>query len=612
VKLIEEKKGLVVQENNMEDFLTNEIIKAYKEQYKDDISGTNIVFPSKFGSDFMSPIAFAVADSIFGTNTSINERRERVANELISKIIQSKEFIESGITVEQKNGYINFFFSKKFLVESVGKIDEKFGTSDSLSGKKIMVEYTDPNPFKDLHIGHLMTNTVGESLARLFIASGAETKKVCYQGDVGMHVAKAVWWFSKHGVAQMEKGGGTLLDTEAIISGEAYVAGNAAYETDEEAKKEILEVNKRIYNIDPLKTYPKYSVEDIYIRERKESLEYFDYMYEKLNTTFDHYFFESETAEIGKKKVEEGLTRGIFEVGERGAVVYPESRSGIHTRVFINSEGLPTYEAKELGLAFAKRERVPVRQHAWSPAHEYISYDFDKTISVTGNEINDYFRVVLSALREIDEELASKVKHISHGMLRLPSGKMSSRTGDIVTAKSLIEEVKTKILEKMGDRDIEKKDLIARIIAIGAIKFSILRQAPGKDIIFDFDKSLSFEGDSGPYLQYTVVRARSVLEKATAAGIKAATKGGESEVGEVERMLMRFPKIVERAREEYSPQHIVTYLLELASLFNSYYAENRIVDAGGSAPYRVALTKAVAITIENGLNLLGIKVPAKM
>jgi len=542
-------------------------------------------FPQFFEhGDFMTNVALVLAKK---ENKNPKELAEHFKSKLEEVGLSGIEKIEVA-----GPGFINFFLSKEFLAQSIGAIDKNFGTNGSLRGKKIMVEYTDPNPFKEFHIGHLMTNTIGESLARLFIANGAETKKVCYQGDVGLHVAKSIWFLNK---------GAKVTGSFTAI----YAEGHKAYEEDEHAKKEIIEINKKIYSKSDI------NLNKLYQDGRVTSLGFFEFMYQKLGTKFDHYFFESETAETGKKIVEENLVKGIFEVGERGAIVYPESRSGIHTRVFINSEGIPTYEAKELGLAFAKRDKVPIRENAWSEPKEYITYPFDKTISVTGNEINDYFKVILSALREIDEPLAEKVKHISHGMLRVPSGKMSSRTGKVVTAESLIAETKEKILEKMVGRAIEDKDAIAEIIAISAIKFSILRQAPGKDIIFDFDKSLSFEGDSGPYIQYTVVRAQSVLTKAKEAGITASVEKPGA-VGEVERMLIRYPKIVERAREEYAPQHIVTYLLELASAFNSFYAREKIIEGGEFAPYRVALTEAVATVVTNGLGLLGIKVPEKM
>ena len=221
--------------------------------------------------------------------------------------------------------------------------------------------------------------------------------------------------------------------------------------------------------------------------------------------------------------------------------------------------------------------------------------------------------------------------HLSHGMLKLPEGKMSSRTGNIITAESLIGEVEEKILEKIKDPTSlkattgrgsefskEEKNEIAEIVAIGAIKYSILRQAIGGDIIFDFDKSLSFEGDSGPYLQYSYVRARSVLEKSEILNSKSETKAEIKtpenwEITEVEKLLYRFPEVVERAGKEYAPHYLVTYLIELASSFNSFYAKEKILDESDpSSLYKIAITQAVAHALQNGLHLLGIKVPERM
>jgi len=262
----------------------------------------------------------------------------------------------------------------------------------------------------------------------------------------------------------------------------------------------------------------------------------------------------------------------------------------------VNSEGLPTYEAKDLALAKIKNER----------------YDYEKSIVITANEQKEYYKVVLEAMKQIYPELAKKTKHISHGILRLSSGKMSSRTGLVITSESLIGEVKTKVLDKMKDADIMDKDGVAEQIAVGAIKYSILKQSAGKDIVFDFDKSISFEGDSGPYLQYAHARASSVLEKARRQNIKSDTKEAVAETTELEKLLYRFPEVVERANNEFEPHYITTYLTELAGVFNSFYSREKIVEESGSSPYKIALTEVFKITIKNGLWLLGIKAPENM
>ncbi len=495
-------------------------------------------------------------------------------------------------------GFVNFYLKPEFFVEQVKEILEKkddFGKNNHCAGMRTMVEYTDPNPFKEFHIGHLMSNAIGESIARIIEFHGAEVKRACYQGDVGLHVAKAIFGYRKYG-------GATIADW-----GKAYAYGSEHYEIDENAKAEINELNTQIFEQSDSR------INKIYQTGKKVSLEHFENLYKILGTTFDYYFFESETGVLGKKLVEENLGK-VFEKSE-GAVVFPESKSGLHTRVFLNSQGLPTYEAKELGLAKIKYEKYP--------------YDF--SVAITGNEVNEYFKVLLKAMEFVFPELAKKAKHLSHGMLRLPTGKMSSRKGDVITGEGLIERVKEMVREKIKDREfgMEERERVAKAVAIGAIKYSILRQHVGGDIIFDFEKSISFEGDSGPYLQYSYARAMSVLRKSTSS-VPTKSVGTPpsreewtktdtrcwglqtSGVGLLERLLCRFPEIVERAGKEYAPHYLATYLIDIAGAFNNWYAQNRILNAGDETPYRLALTAAFAQVLKNGLWLLGIAAPEKM
>lgn len=485
-------------------------------------------------------------------------------------------------------GFINFTLAPEFFATEIEKAireKETYGKGNVEAGKKVMVEYTDPNPFKELHIGHVMSNVIGESIAHLFDFQGAEVKRASYHGDVGLHVAKALWAYQK-------KGDG---DMKYLVSGKAYADGNHAYEEDEEAKKEITEINKKIYErSDP-------SINEAYDAGRKESFGSFYAYLEKLGTQFDLKFYESEAGPIGKRLVEQNIGN-VFEESE-GAVVFPEEKSGIHTRVFLNSQRLPTYEAKELGLAKMKAEQFP----------------YDKSVVVTGNEINDYFRVLLRAMSFLMPELAEKTYHVSHGMLRLPSGKMSSRTGTVVTAEDLFGKVEEVIEERMKERDYsdDEKARIAWEVAVAAVKYSIVRQAPGADIIFDFNKSISLEGDSGPYIQYAAVRAGAVLAKGKESGLVPdagrAARPADEPLSTVERLIPRFPEVALRAARELAPHYVATYLIELAGAFNSYYAHTPIVEKGNPAAlYRLALTQAVCAVLSSGLNLLGIKTPEKM
>ncbi len=312
-------------------------------------------------------------------------------------------------------------------------------------------------------------------------------------------------------------------------------------------------------------------------------------------------FFESEVADTGIKIVEDGLKKGIFEKGEKGAIIFKGEKFGLHTRVFINSEGLPTYEAKDLAL----------------PELKYKYFKYDKSIIITASEQNTYFDVMLTALKQINNQLAEKTKHIGHGMMRLPEGKMSSRTGKVVTAEFLLNEVEKLVAEKIEGRDLldkEKKEIIEKV-AIGALKYSILKQSIGSDIVYDFEKSISFEGDSGPYLQYSYARAQSVLRKAKAEKIKSDPnlQIHPNNPNNLEKMMHQFPEIVEKSGREYEPHFILLYLTELAREFNNYYANNKIVDKNDEfSSYKVALTEAFSIIMKNGLRILGISVLDRM
>jgi arginyl-tRNA synthetase len=515
----------------------------------------------------------------YSTNISLVLAKKEKQNpkELAEKILKNLDQPKEVEKVEVAGaGFINFHLTKEFFANNLNDaIKEDFGKNESLKGKKIILEYTDPNPFKIFHIGHLMPNVVGESLARLAEYTGAKVNRISYQGDVGLHVAQAIWGLRKEGLNPHD-----IHDLDR-----AYVLGRKESENN---KEEVIALNKKIFE------KSNDDVNDIYDKGKKASLEYFEEMYKILGTKFDHYLFESETGNYGKEVIAKNTN--VFEESD-GATIFKGENYGLHTRVFINSEGLPTYEAKELGLAQAKAELFP----------------YDLSLIVTGNEQNSYFDVVIEAMKLVykKEEYGEKTFHIGHGLLMLPTGKMSSSKGAI-PAENLIREIKDKVMELMEEREIENKEEIAEIVTVAAIKYSILKQGIGKNIIFDFDKAVSFEGDSGPYLQYTYVRAKSVLEIAKQKGIKANLGVGHlsGEVGELERMVYRFPEVVERAWEEKGPQLVVKFLIDLAGAFNSFYAQEKIAEKGGE--YKILLTEATMNTLKNGLYLLGIKVPDKM
>jgi arginyl-tRNA synthetase len=475
-------------------------------------------------------------------------------------------------------GFINFHLDRSVFTTALetARTDNMWGASESQKGKRVMVEYTDPNPFKEFHIGHLMSNAIGESIARLMEYTGATVKRANYQGDVGPHVAKAIWGMQK-----------LAFDPHHPIRlGEAYAAGAKAYEEGTEAKKEINAINAKVYDRSDA------AINMLYDAGRKQSLAEFERLYALLGTTFDFYFFESETAPRGMHIIQEHPE--IFEESD-GARVYRGEKVGLHTRVFLTARGLPTYEAKDLGLAELKAETWP----------------FDLSITITAHEQAEYFKVVLAAMREIFPDIAPKISHVSHGMMRLPSGKMSSRTGDVITGSSLLADLSEAALERAKESRADDAGQLANDIAVAAVKYQILKQASGRDMIFEEERALSLEGDSGPYLQYAHARACQILERAKAQSVSPRIDD-TAEPTDLTRFLNRFPEIVAYAAEKREPHIVASYALELASAFNSWYANVQVLDGTAGAAHKVAVTDAVRATLRNGLWLLGIPAPERM
>ena len=537
------------------------------------------------------------AAMIVAKNEGINPGE--VASEMIKKLQSDERLKEIVEKIEVAGpGFINFTLKDKYLAGEVGTINtekENYGRNLRWNEQRVMVEFTDPNPFKQFHIGHLMSNAIGESLSRLISFAGAKVKRACYQGDVGMHVAKSVWGIRellKEGNKKIEDIGELSLEDRIAFLGRGYALGAKGFAEEDKVKAEINGLNKIIYE------RSEAGVNNIYDIGKKWSLEYFEVIYKKLGTKFDYYFFESQAGSFGLDLVKEHIEEGIFEESE-GAVVFKGEKYGLHTRVFINSMGLPTYEAKELGLAKTK----------------YELYPYDKSVIVTGNEINAYFQVLLKVMSLIYPDLAVKTIHIGHGMLNLRSGKMSSRTGNVVTGDSLLEDVSSEIMKKMEEsgkvKDIENVDSVVNAVAVSAIKYSMLKQSPGKDISFDFETSLSFEGDSGPYIQYAYARAKSVLERAGKKSIQIEDMNLVDEERTLLRWLSRFEEMVDLSVKEMSPNFICSYLAELASRFNHFYANCQIVGDKKESD-RLAMTQAVSWVLKNGLWLLGIETVEKM
>lgn len=477
-------------------------------------------------------------------------------------------------------GFINLSLTDDFLLRQL-----QAPLAQPYKGQVVVAEYSDPNPFKILHAGHLYTSIVGDAIANLFAAAGATVHRVNFGGDVGLHVGKTMW-------AILQELGGELPDKLASIAPEqrsewlagCYVAGTAAYEDDPAAKAEIVALNKQVYRIQSEQDHQS-ALAHIYWTTRTWSYEYFDAFYERIGTKFEKYYPESETAGLGLETVRQHLG-DVFKESD-GAVVFDGEAHGLHTRVFINSEGLPTYEAKDVGLIMKK----------WQ------DYHFDRSLVITGNEQEQYMAVVLKAIEQFEPKLAQTTTHLTHGIVKLQGGvKMSSRKGNILRAVDVLDAATEANQEATGNTD--------QRVVLGAVKYAFLKQRVGGDIIYDPKESVSLVGNSGPYLQYAFVRANSILRKA---GDSELVLPDELQPGErtLVRKLSEYNEVVAKAVQEHLPSYICTYLYELAQTFNRFYEHNQVIGDARQA-MRLQLVHCYAHTLKDGLELLSIPVPEHM
>jgi arginyl-tRNA synthetase len=458
-------------------------------------------------------------------------------------------------------------------------------TTQTRAGQKVLVEYSDPNPLKPLHAGHLYTTLVGDAIARLVERSGAETIRLNYGGDVGLHVGKSLWAIMRElGGENPDKLADIAPDERPAWLGARYVEGNNAYEDDEAAKAEIIAVNKKVYRLHEAGDHDS-PFAQVYWTVRGWSYDYFSELYKQLGVaSFDRFIPESEVTALGLATVKEH-TGSVYQESD-GAVVFKGDDHGLHTRVFINSEGLPTYEAKEVGLLETK----------WK------DYTFDRSIVITANEQAQYMQVVLKSIEQFQPEPIARTKHLTHGVVKLAGGvKMSSRKGNIVAALDILEAAR-----EAGTKSGRGND---ESVTLAAVKYAFLKNRIGADVVYDPAESVALEGNSGPYLQYAHARARSILRKAESA------QGSLDNLTEGERTLVRkiteYSEVVELAARELLPHHICTYLYELAQEFNRFYEGNRVIGDDREAA-RLQLVTCYADTLKDGLNLLGITAPESM
>jgi arginyl-tRNA synthetase len=529
-----------------------EVLKTtVKELFNIDVE-LELTRPDEQFGDYSTNLAMQLAGKL-------NKNPREIAIALASKLHGQDGIAEVNIAGP---GFINIKLTDEILLKNLGKQPAK-----KYSGQEILIEFGDPNPFKEMHIGHLYSYIVGDSISYLLENSGAKVQRLSYHGDVGLHVAKAIW-----GMRHAE-------ENERNI-GAFYAAGAKAYDQSEDAKQQIQQINEQIYKQDE-------AVRVNYLEGKEQSFAGFDKVLQELGIRTDKKYLESDSAQTGLETVRHHIG-DVFKESD-GAVIYEGEKVGLHTRVFITSKGLPTYEAKDLGLVKLKNEDFP---------------NAERSIIITANEQTEYFKVMLAALKEFDEQLANKTDHIAHGFLSLSTGKMSSRTGDVYRAQDLLEGVRAEVEKKYPDSGVRD------IVYLAAVKYSLLKHRLGQDIIVDVKEAVSLEGNSGPYLQYAHARARNILAKAG-----KTEKPDNVEFDQSERSLARkigeYAEVVEKATQELMPHHIANYLYELSQVFNRFYEKSRVV-GDERQDIRIVLVESYAEVLKGGLSILGITAPEKM
>lgn len=547
--------------------------------------------PEETGADYASNVAMKLTKEV--------HKNPREVASMLAEVMSEGMF-----RVEVAGpGFLNFISPDEYYDEKMAKMAAGEGdfakniSLDEYDGKTVVAEFSDPNPFKVLHVGHLYTSIVGDSISRLLELAGAKVVRANFGGDVGLHVAKTLYALRKRAIE--------TLTIEEIA--ECYVEGTRAYDEDEAAKEEITELNKIIYALAELgeekcqerlelemvaedfgrSTAEIAQISGLYWQGRELSYEYFKDFYAQIGVKFDKFYPESSVADRGLAEVREHVG-SVYEESE-GAIVFRGDKVGLHTRVFINAQGVPTYEAKDVGLIFTK----------WDDWH------FDESVVITGNEQTEYMKVVLASVKEYAPELTERTRHLTHGMVKLPGNvKMSSRKGNFLKAVDVIQMVRQELAQTSAND----------LITLAAIKYAFLKYKMGGDIVFDPKESVAVNGNSGVYLLYSAVRAKKILQK-----LGGNERGEQKDLDENEqkftrrlsKKLVQYDEILEEAVRGKAPYKLCTYLYELAQEFSRFYEQVRVV-GGGHEDATEKYVRAYVGVMERGLGLLGIEVPEEM
>ena len=596
---------------NLESILSEGVIQAVSELYGQTISPDIIQF-QKTKKEFEGDITLVVFPFVKLARKSPEQTGEEIGAFLKSRF----ESIDKYNIIK---GFVNFSISPAYWL---GELDEmyrqpKFGTIEAKADADLMmIEYSSPNTNKPLHLGHIRNNLLGYSIAEIQKANGWQVVKTNIVNDRGIHICKSMLAWKLFGNGETPESTGMKGDH---LVGKYYVEFDKAYKaeikmlmdngkSEEEAKKEaplIIQAQEMLL---------KWEQGDEEIRslwEMMNSWVYagFDETYRKLGVDFDKIYYESETYTEGKSKVEEGLEKGVFYRRDDGSVWADLTGDGLDEKLLLRSDGTSVYMTQDIGTAKLRFDDYPIH----------------KMVYVVGNEQNYHFQVLSILLDKLGFDWGKGLVHFSYGMVELPEGKMKSREGTVVDADDLVEEMvntareTSQELGKLDGVSDEEAANIARMVGLGALKYFILKVDPKKNMTFNPKESIDFNGNTGPFIQYTHARIKSVLRKAADQGIDFSQPlNVETVISEKEKYLIQllteFPATVKQAGDEFSPALIANYIYELVKEFNQFYHDYSILKEENPdlRNFRLALSETIGKVIKTGMGLLGIEVPERM
>ena len=540
--------------------------------------------------------------------TRFSKKSPEVTGEELGAYLQN--VIPDVVAFNVIKGFLNLSISDSYWINS---LEQAANYQATANGKKVMVEYSSPNTNKPLHLGHIRNNLLGYSVAEILAASGYEVVKANLVNDRGIHICKSMLAWQKFGNGETPESSGLkgdhLVGKYYVLFDKAYKAEQEALlaqgKTEEEAKKQaplILEAQAM------LQAWEAGDEAVLSLWKTMNTWVYagFEQTYSTLGVDFKKYYYESNTYLLGKDCIEEGLKKGVFFKKPDNSIWIDLTADGLDEKLVLRADGTSVYITQDLGTAQLK----------------YDDFGMDESIYVVGNEQDYHFKVLFLILEKLGKTWAKGLYHLSYGMVDLPSGKMKSREGTVVDADDLLAEMvatakqRTEELGKVEGFTEDEKANLYRMIGLGALKYFLLKVEPKKRLLFDPNESIDFQGNTGPFIQYTHARIQSVLNKANY-GVAAKTNYSgtlTSSERDVLVCLSQYPALLQAAATEYSPALVANYTYELAKLYNKFYHEEIILKLEDEdlKNFRLALSAATAKTIKMAMHLLGIQVPDRM